>query len=173
MNGFYIRWAIILSLGAGLFFLGLMRYREEVRTVSPEALLRHKPGGTVRLLGTVVPGTLEKPSESGNSGGSGEIRFTLKWAESEVPVRYSGDDPENLRDLKTLVIRGRLDKDSQVFQGDQISVVPNYGFITAAYIVGVLPLALFLFAMERRVRLLYREIKGTNVYEPEKVFDKE
>jgi len=170
MNGFYIRWAVILMLGTGLFFLGWMRYREEVRTVSPESLLRDRPAGGVRLLGTVVPGTLEKPSES---GGPGETRFSLKEGEAQVMVRYSGDDAEDLRELKTLVVHGRWDQESQTFQGDKISVVPNYGFITAAYLVSVIPLGLFLFSMERRVRLLYHEIKGTNVYEPEKVFDNE
>jgi cytochrome c-type biogenesis protein CcmE len=167
MNGFYIRWAIIVSLGAGLFIVGLMRYREEVRTVSPEALLRDRPEGPVRLMGIVLPGTLEKHTDSK------EFRFALKGADQQVPVRYTGEDPENLRELKTLVVNGRWDAESQLFQGDKISVVPNYSFITAAYLVSVIPLAVFLFAMERRVRLLYQEIKGTTVYEPEKVFDNE
>jgi hypothetical protein len=34
--------------------------------------------------------------------------------------------------------------------------------------VGFLPLAFFLFGMERRVTLLYREIKESRLYEPEK-----
>jgi cytochrome c-type biogenesis protein CcmE len=167
MNGFYIRWAIIAFLGAGLFIVGLMRYRNEVRTVSPEALVRDHPEGSVRLMGMVVAGSLEKHPDSK------EIRLTLKGPDREVPVRYTGDDPENLRELKTLVVTGHWDGESQIFQGDKISVVPNYGFITSAYLVSVIPLAIFLFAMERRVRLLYQEIKGTTVYEPEKVFDNE
>ena len=167
MKGFYIRWCAILAIGLILAVLGFLRYERDVMTLSPEELLSEQPGHRVRLLGTVEPGTLVE------EGGSQEARFQLMGNRDRVPVIYKGKEPENLRELKTLVAEGRWDPVIKEFQSDRLSVIPNFGFVVSAYLVAILPLIAFLFGMERNVRLLYHEIKGTTVYEPEKVFDKE
>jgi len=46
--------------------------------------------------------------------------------------------------------------------------------VAAAYILGIIPALIFLFLMERKLRLLYMEVKEARLYEPEVMdFDKE
>lgn len=171
MKGFYIRWIGILILMTTIGVLGFLRFQEEVDTLWPAEVLRMNPQETVRMLGTVQPGTLTKEGFEAE-GSSGRADFGLRGEEEEVLVHYRGIKPENLRELKTLVVEGRWDPISKGFQANKISVVPNYRFIAAAYLVAIVPLGFFLFWMERRMRLLYFEIKETMVYEPDKIFDK-
>ena len=93
--------------------------------------------------------------------------FELAGEKEKVSVRYSGEAPANLRELKTLVVIGRWNSSARQFEAHEISLLPNYGFVTGAYLVGIIPLSLFLFGMERRVELLYNKIKTTKLYEPE------
>jgi cytochrome c-type biogenesis protein CcmE len=167
MNGFYLRWVIILLMGALIASFGFWRYQREVASLSPAELLQEKPTGGVRVLGTVKPGTLVQGKSPG------EAWFELTDAKHHLTVYYTGPEDENLRELKTLVVVGQWDAGSSEFQARELAVVPNYGFITSAYIVSIIPIGLFLFVMERRIRLLYADIKGTTVYEPEKIFDAE
>ena len=166
MKVFYIRCGAILLAAVMIALLGVWRYEREVTTVSPEELLREQPTGTVRVLGTVQPGSLmtEKPKGA---------RFRLAGDRDRLSVRYTGEENDNLRELKTLVIVGRWNPISRELEADEISLVPNYGFIAAAYLIGIVPMVVFLFGMERKARLLYHEIKGTTVYRPEEGFDNE
>jgi cytochrome c-type biogenesis protein CcmE len=160
MKGFYLRWAGLLLVGVWIIAIGAQYYYREVRPLTPEQVAREHPAGSVRMIGMVEAGSIVKEAAST------PIRFSLIGNGQRIPVVYQGNDPDSLRDLKTLVVVGQWDDTSQRFLAQKINLTPNYGFITAAYLVMV-PLALFLFLMERRVRLLYNEIKLSKIYEPE------
>jgi hypothetical protein len=115
----------------------------------------------MRVLGMVVGGSLVK-------GSPGEpIQFTLSGEARQIPIHYEGDEPENLRELKRVVIVGRWNSEAQRIEAKEISSLPNYDFVTWAYIVTLIPMALFLFNMERKVALLYIMIKEEKIYQPE------
>lgn len=160
MKGVYLRFGGALALTILIGGLGAQRYYREVAAISPERLLKNPPARTVRVLGRVEGGSLMK-DPSGK-----EARFELFGAGARVPVRYRGDDPDNLRELKTIVVVGRWDGAARELEGDSIALLPNYGYITAAYLVGLIPMGLFLFHMERKVALLYTRIKEEKVYQP-------
>jgi cytochrome c-type biogenesis protein CcmE len=160
MKGFYLRWAGIVLAGLWIAAGGARYYYQDVRPLTPEQVLTVHPAGQVRMLGMVEAGSLIKdPAAS-------ILQFSIVQDGRRISVDYTGPDPDNLRELKTVVMVGRWDDANQRFVARDIDLVPNYGFITAAYLVMV-PLALFLFLMERRVRLLYNEIKISKTYESE------
>lgn len=165
MKGFYIRWGTIILVGVFVAAAAGWRYQQEVIAVSPDDILEVRSTRTVRVLGTVKPGSLIK------DGSFNGARFKLSGTSDDLSVHYMGSEDENLRELKTLVVVGRFDPGQDEFRAERLAVVPNYGFIVAAYIVTIVSIGMFLFGMERQVRLLYCEIKETTVYEPEKVFD--
>jgi cytochrome c-type biogenesis protein CcmE len=169
MKPFYLRWAAIFVVAVAIGSSGFLRYASDVKTVSPEEVIRSGSPGSIRVLGTVEAGSLVLEG-TGTEEGPAEARFSLS-GDPGLRVHYIGAKPENLRELKKLVIEGRWEPVSKRFQAHKIAVVPNYRFVTAAYFVAILPLGIFLFLMERRVRLLFYEIKETTVYEPEKIFD--
>jgi cytochrome c-type biogenesis protein CcmE len=162
----YLRWGAVALAGLVIASIAAERYAVEVRPITPEVLLRDRPEGTVRVIGMVQPGSL-----SFLTHGLGEAKtvvgFELAGRLEHLPVSYSGPTDDNLRELKTLVVVGRLDNTSGLFESDRIDLIPNYGFVTAAYLVALLPLALFLFLMERRVAVLYTVTKATTAYTPE------
>jgi len=160
MKVFYLRWAGLLVVGAVITFLAAQHYYQTVRPLLPEQVINGHPSGSVRMLGMVEAGSMTKEADSGH------VQFSLTRNGQRVPVVYEGNDPDNLRDLKTLVVVGHWDEANRRFLAREIDLVPNYGFITAAYLV-MIPMALFLFLMERRVRLLYNEIKTSKIYESE------
>ena len=161
MKWFYLRWAGLLL---GLFILailGVRHYTNDLKSISPEQILLLQPTQIVRVLGIVQAGSLVyEPA-------SHQAAFELAGERGKVSVRYSGPAPENLRELKMLVVAGRWNPSTHQFEAHEISLLPNYGFVTGAYLVGIIPIGLFLFSMERRVELLYNRIKMTKVYEPE------
>lgn len=161
MTRFYIRWGGVLAAGILVALLGIQRYHKEVTAISPEELLAEKPDRTVRVIGRVEAGSVSKEAPENR------IEFQLSGEQARVPVRYAGTEPDNLRELKTLVVEGRLDPSTGALQAEKISLVPNYGFVTAAYLVVLIPLGLFLFSMERKVALLYIMIKQEKVYQAE------
>lgn len=171
MKWFYIRWGGILFVGLIIAILGVQRYRQEVSTISPEQLLQEQPARTVRVLGTVQAGSL---SSSGEEPGSAyQARFRLSGEKENLSVWYTGEKPDNLRQLKKLVVIGRWNASSQEFEAHEIRLLPNFGYVAAAYLVVMIPMGLFLFRMERKVELLYTEIKSAKAYEPEeRAFDK-
>jgi cytochrome c-type biogenesis protein CcmE len=162
----YVRWAGIAVAGIVIALLGAARYETKVKPITPEQLLGDHPAGTVRMIGLVQPGSLTlAPGAEASSPIT--ATFELVGQSEHLPVRYTGPAEDNLRELKTLVVIGRFDPANRTFEAAEIDLLPNYGFITAAYLVTLLPLGLFLFGMERRVALLYTSIKETTVYQPE------
>lgn len=164
MKALYIRWGIILLVIVAVGFLGFSRYLKEVKTVSPDDLVRDS-SETVRLKGLVLGGSLVEEAPSGG------VLFEMKGLDQSATIHYTGSEDDNLRELKIVVAGGHWDEKMLVFQADRLSIVPNYGFVVGAYLVGILPTLLFLFSMERREKLLYAEIKEEAAYEAEK-FDK-
>lgn len=161
MKWFYIRWGGVLIVAAVIGVLGIQRYYRDVTAISPDRLLRDQPAEAVRVLGMVEAASIVKEGEAG------PVAFQLSGEGAKVSVRYTGEASENLRDLKTLVVGGKWNSTSQIFEADKISLVPNYGFITAAYLASLIPMGLFLFNMERKVAMLYILIKEEKVYQPE------
>lgn len=163
MTRLYVQWTVITIAVAIVIGASFRYYERHLTTVTPEAVLEGtvRSGGVVRVQGQVAGGTL--------TGGpsAGQAAFQFRGEHAELPVQYVGPPPENLRELKTLVVVGRWDSEAGVFLAQDLALVTNYGFVVGAYLAGFLPLAVFVFAMERRVRLLYAEIKHTKLYEPE------
>jgi len=165
MNWLYERWAAIL-LAAGLLALATAQhYRAAVAPMTPEEALRSKPAETLRVIGMVQAGTLAMGDSS--SPQSMQADFELAGDQEHLTVHYRGPADDNLRELKTLVVIGRLSADGRAIESAELDLVPNYGYITAAYLLSLGSLALFLFGMERRVALLYTDIKDAAIYQPE------
>ena len=161
MKWFYVRWAGLLLVLFVLAMLGARHYTNDLKSISPEQLLLREPAQAVRLQGIVQAGSLEYEPLSHRAA------FDLAGEKEKISVQYSGEAPENLRELKTLVVIGRWNPASRHFEAHEIEGVPNYGYVTGAYLAGIIPLSLFLFGMERKVELLYNRIKTTKLYEPE------
>lgn len=155
------RWLILVSVLVAVTLLGVQRYDRDVRTVAPDAVATGGGDGPVRVLGMVQAGTLKATPDGREAG------FALVMDGTALPVIYSGEKPDNLRELKVLVAVGQWDPITRVFRARELDLVPNYGFIASAYALTLIPLAVFVFAMERRVMLLYTEIKQSKVYTPE------
>jgi cytochrome c-type biogenesis protein CcmE len=160
----YVQWTVI-TIAAAFVAVAAARYHERhLTTVTPEAVLAGAAGtGVVRVQGQVAAGSLEGDPTPGRAS------FRLSGENAGLPVQYEGPPPENLRELKTLVVVGRWEPDAGVFRGHDVALVTNYGFVVGAYLAGFLPIAALLFAMERRVRALYAEIKRAKLYEPEPI----
>lgn len=148
-----------MALGILIGLLGMQRYYRDVNALSPEQLLKEQPIQTVRVLGRIEAGSLAKEE--------GGMKFLLSGENEKIPVSYRGEETDSLRELKTLVIGGKWDPSAHRFEAQKISITPNYGFVTAAYLLSLVPLGLFLFHMERKVALLYIMIKQEKVYQPE------
>ena len=158
----YVQWIVIAVAATAVATAAAGYYDRHLTTVTPEAILAGITGPEViRVLGQVAAGSLE------GDPAAGRATFHLSGEGAGLPVQYEGPPPENLRELKTLVIVGRWDAEAGVFRGQDVALVTNYGFVIAAYLTGLLPIAVLLFSMERRVRILYGEIKHTKLYEPE------
>src|SRR5205823_6196968 len=132
----YISWAGLLL---GLFFfamLGVRHYTRDLKSITPERLLLLQPTQIVRVLGIVQAGSLVyEPA-------SHEAAFDLADERAKVSVRYSGPAPENLRELKMLVVVGRWNPSGRRFEAHEISLLPNYGFVAGAYLAGIIPIGL-------------------------------
>ena len=161
MTRFYLRWAIVLIIGAVIAGLTVQRYRSEIQAISPQELLESLPSGSVRVLGQVEAGSLKA------EGRLTDAAFTLAHQDVRIQVLYEGPEPDNLRELKNLVAVGRWDPGQAALIAHEIDLVPNFGFVGAAYLATLIPLILFLFVMERRVNLLYNAIKQAKAYESE------
>ncbi|MBI3609131.1 MAG: cytochrome c maturation protein CcmE [Nitrospirae bacterium] len=160
MKRLYLRWGGILAVGFLIVILSAQRYYRDVYSLTPDLILSRPPFGTVRILGMVEAGTLVKETPSN------QARFSLSGNGQRIPVLYQGNRPDDLRELKTLVVIGQWDGSNRQFLAHEMDLIPNYGFITTAYLI-MLPMGLFLFMMEHRVLLLYNKIKESKIYEPE------
>lgn len=162
MTRLYVQWSLVALAAAAIVFSASRYYDGNLLTVTPKTVLDGEAGSDlVRVRGLVEGGTLT------GDASSGQAAFRLGGDRDALQVEYSGPPPENLRELKTLVVIGRWDSARRVFLAHDLALTPNYGFVVSAYLVGLLPLALFIFVMERRVRWLYHEIKQAKLYEPE------
>ncbi len=161
MTLFYIRWGIILLVAGIIAFLGFQRYQKEVASLTPDQVLQTPSDEKVRVSGMIEGGSLTKDDYGSRAS------FQLRGADRSLSVRYQGQDIDSLRDLKIIVVTGRMNAGTGEFNGDAISLSPNYGFVTATYLICIIPTFLFLFLMERKLRLLYTEVKEARLYEPE------
>jgi cytochrome c-type biogenesis protein CcmE len=157
MKQLYLRWIGVLAIGIFLVFLGARRYCHDVATFPIERLTAEAPSGEVRILGQIVANSIA-PSAEG-------LGFQLTDPPETLTVLYTGKETDEIRDLKTLVMIGKWDGAAKRLVADRTAIRPNYHFVVAAYLVGLIPVALFLFRMEYRVAKLYSEIKETKVYE--------
>jgi len=156
---FSIRWTAIPAVGAVIVFLAICRYQNEVAPITIETFAAYPEEGVVRVVGQISAGSITSETD-GRS-------FDLAGEKRTIRVRYVGPENDDLRDLKTLVVIGKWSAAGHVLIADRIAPTPNAEFVVAAYIVGLVPLAFFLFRMERSVERLYREIKEETVYIPE------
>lgn len=162
MTRLYVQWSLVALAAAAIAFSASRYYDNHLLTVTPKAVLGGGAGSDlVRVRGLVEGGTLTGDMSAGQAA------FRLSGDGDAMQVEYNGPSPENLRELKTLVVIGRWDPEQRVLLAQDLASLPNYGFVVGAYVVALLPLALFIFFMERRVRLLYHEIKQAKLYEPE------
>jgi len=158
----YKRWVVILFLLGGIGGLSAYRYRADVSAMAPEDLLALRPEGAIRVFGNVKVGTLRQDDQ-------GATTFELSSVSggvTSVLVRYQGEPYESLREQKNLVIEGMWDTGKMEILARKLSLTPNYGFVTAAYLISLIPLGLFLFHMERQTLLLSIQIKEERGYEP-------
>jgi cytochrome c-type biogenesis protein CcmE len=162
MTRLYLQWIEIAVAAAGIVWAASRYYDRHLVTLTPDAV---QTGGSVtadvRVQGLVEGGTLAGDLTSGKA------TFRLAGEHGTLDVAYDGPPPENLRELKTVVVVGRWDAGRRVFLAKDLALVTNYGFVVGSYLVALVPLAVFIFLMERRVRLLYSEIKQAKLYEPE------
>ena len=161
MINFYIKWGILLGGAVFLSALIFQNYLENLVAQSPEEILRNSPGGEIRIQGMVKGGTLRGKVEGG------EAEFDLIDGKTSLPVLYQGPPPDNLRELKVLILIGTWNADTKIFMARDIGLVTNYGYVLGAYVIGLLPLFILLFMMTRKVSLLYAEIKDSKLYQPE------
>lgn len=157
MTNLYIRWGGVCIVAIVLIVLTYDHYRDNLASLAPQQVKQEAPKGDIRVLGMVQGGTLE-------TRGVGKATFALLGESASFQVQYEGPPPDNLRELKILILIGTWNAATQVFEARDIGIVPNYGFIAGAYLLGLLPLALLLFAMNRRVHVLYEEIKASKLY---------
>ena len=179
MRGLYLRWAGIIGIALVIAWLAAQHYDRAVKTITPGQLLQTRPVGTVRVIGLVQAGSLrvtpqEETTTPPHTPAMILADFELADQQERLPVHYDGPADDNLRELKTLVVVGHLTPDGpdgpagRRFEAHEFDLLPNYGFITAAYLLALIPMGLFLFGMERRVALLYTVIKETTTYQPER-----
>ena len=162
MTWFYTRWALVGAVALILVFLTYQDYQRRLSTVPLQTIVSDSPSGKpVRIQGMVKSGTLSGHIEQGQAS------FQFTEGSVSVPVEYLGPPPENLRELKMLVLKGHWDLQAKVFKAQDTALVNNYGYVAAAYAVSILVLGWVLFAMSRRVMVLFKEIKDSKLYEPE------
>lgn len=166
MTNFYVRWSGVLIAAVALSAFTYNHYQQNLATWSPSQVKAQTPLSEVRVLGMVQGGTLAGRVETGEAAFK-LIESAALPEQMGIPVRYHGPPPENLRELKTLVVIGKWKASDHTFEAREIGLVTNYGFVAAAYLIGLIPLALFLFTMSRRVGLLYEEIKASALYREE------
>lgn len=162
MKWFYIRWGGLVLVAMIISMLVTRHYESQLKTVAPSDLAHASPPASpLRVQGMVKSGTLQGPVEQG------AVQFELVDETAAIRVQYHGPPPENLRELKTVVMIGTWDPAAQVFRAHEIALVSNYGFVASAYLFTFIPIGIFLFLMSRKVMVLMQEIKDSKLYEPE------
>lgn len=162
MTWFYLRWGALVLAAVTIGLLAYQRYETDLKVVAPSELIRHPPrvGSPLRVQGMVASGSLHGQVEHGMA------QFELADESASIRVDYHGPPPENLRELKTVVIIGTWDADTRVFRAHDLALVSNYGFVASAYLLTFIPIGIILFFMTRKVSMLMQEIKRSKLYEP-------
>ncbi|MGB0910050.1 MAG: cytochrome c maturation protein CcmE [Nitrospirales bacterium] len=163
MTGFYLRWAAVIVLASILGIVTSQRYEQNLASMSPDLVIagNNTAQSTIRVQGMVKSGSLTGNPEEGHAA------FEFLGTEKSLNVQYQGPPPDNLRELKTLILIGRWDAKANIFQAHETALVTNYGFVASAYVIAFIVLVVFVFAMSRKVTFLYQEIKDSKLYEPE------
>ena len=161
MTSLYVRWVALFIVAVILGILIYDHYQKNLAAWVPSQVQTQQPTQQIRVLGMVQGGTLK-----GNVN-AGHATFQLIENEIAIQVYYKGPKPDNLRELKTMILIGKWNASDNIFEARDIGLVTNYGFVISAYLIGLIPLAIFLFAMSRRVRFLYEEIKTSKLYQEE------
>ena len=112
MTTFYVRWGVVLLISWVLVFLTQQNYELNLASLSPQEVLVSKPFGELRVLGLVKGGSLTGNIEAG------EAEFDLAGLEQDIRVTYVGPPPENLRELKHLIVIGTWDSQAKRFLGN-------------------------------------------------------
>ncbi|MCA9471376.1 MAG: cytochrome c maturation protein CcmE [Nitrospirales bacterium] len=162
MTAFYLRWAGIIGIMIVLAILATGNYQTHLASVSPEMVRTgHVSQEPIRVQGMVKSGSLRGDPESG------QAEFELSGDSQTLHVQYQGPPPDNLRELKTLILIGQWNPEDQIFFARETALVTNYGFVASAYIVALIGLVAYVFFMSRKVTYLYQEIKDSKLYEAE------
>ena len=160
MTGFYLRWATVVVVLSILAFLSSKHYEQNLASLTPEIVATGNHARTpLRVQGMVKSGSLTGSPEEGHAA------FELQGASKSLKVEYQGPPPDNLRELKTLILIGQWDASAQLFRARETAIVTNYGFVASAYTIALVALLVFVFAMSRKVTFLYQEIKDSKIYE--------
>lgn len=166
MTSFYTRWGILILIALILSGLTYQHYQQNLASVTPAWVLKN---GSSKAPSLRVEGMVKSGSLSGNLE-EGQVEFQLVGDSANMRVQYKGAPPENLRELKTLIVIGQWDPIQQIFRTGEIALVTNYGFVISAYLVAMIPLILLVFAMSRKVTSLFQIIKESKAYEPQSDF---
>ena len=162
MTWFYLRWGGVGITAIILVVLTYQHYQQHLVSVTPEFVITQAPtDSALRVQGMVKSGSLKGKVQEGHA------EFELVGESSTMSVAYDGPPPDNLRELKTLIIVGKWDGTAETFRARDTAIVTNFGFVTSAYLIGTLPLVIFVFVMGRRVTFLFQEIKQSKLYESE------
>lgn len=143
--------------------MATQRYYREIRPMQPGDLNITVPATGIRILGMVEAGSLKVDPSSRTA------QFQLSMQKESMPAWYQGDDLDSLRELKMIVLTGDWTPAHGRFEANKISLLPNYGYIAAAYLTGSLSLVIYLMKMEWQVARLYQTIKEEKLYQPEEL----
>jgi len=106
---------IVIGGGIGYFVYEAMQsswsyyYSVDDFTAADTAMQGH----SFRLAGRVKPGSVARDLEKMS------LQFTLAGAQAELPVRYTGVEPDNFVEDREVVVEGRLEP-TGVFQADML-----------------------------------------------------
>ena len=166
MTSFYLRWAALALVALILSGLTYQHYQQHLASVTPEWIVKNgsSTAPSIRVEGMVKSGSLSGPLQQG------QAEFQLSGGTTTLRVHYAGAPPENLRELKTVIAVGQWDPEQQTFLAREIAIVTNYAFVISAYLVGIIPLLILVFSMNRKVTSLFQVIKESKVYEPQAEF---
>lgn len=150
MSGFKTRnWLTVAILMLAVVGFAYDRYLCAVASVPPQAFAAMAEGASARVLGRVQAGSVKL--EAGN------LSFVLEDGGASVQISYRGPDQDMVRELKTLLVFGKRLPDGSMAAGG-VSIAANYGFITAAYGLGIGLLLVFAWVQERAVRTMEKRL---------------
>ena len=101
MTSLYVRWVILFIVAVILGILTYDHYQKNLAAWVPSQVQTQQPTQQIRVLGMVQGGTLK-----GNVN-AGHATFQLIENEIAIQVHYKGPKPDNLRELKTMILIGK------------------------------------------------------------------